>query len=120
MLFMPLCAGNNALGIAFLVANQVVTDPFWALWEIHDVSLKQASVPERMQGRLFANFRLISFGFALVGTALGGVLGATIGFRATLFVGVGLMYGAAAVLAFSPLAKVRQASDASIELAGAS
>ncbi|HNO65207.1 MAG TPA: MFS transporter [Tepidiformaceae bacterium] len=120
MLFMPLCAGNNALGIAFLVANQVVTDPFWALWEIHDVSLKQASVPERMQGRLFANFRLISFGFALVGTALGGVLGATIGFRATLFVGVGLMYGAAAVLAFSPLAKVRQASDASIEMAGAS
>src|SRR4030095_2898651 len=57
-LFMPLCAGNKAIGVSSLVANQVVTDPFWALYEIHDVSLRQGITPERAQGRMFANFRL--------------------------------------------------------------
>lgn len=120
MLFIPLCAANNAAGIAFLIANQLVTDPFWTLFEIHDVSLKQGIVAERMQGRMFANFRLLNFGFALVGTALGGVLGATIGFRATLFVAVMVMYGAAAVLALSPLARVKSASGLLAARAGTS
>ncbi len=118
MLFMPLCGANNTLGIAFLVANQVVTDPFWALFEIHDVSLKQGIVSERFQGRVFANFRLLNFGFALVGTALGGVLGATIGFRSTLFVAVLIMYGSAAVLALSPLARVKTAGKLLAERTG--
>ena len=119
MLFMPLCGANNAAGIAFLVANQLVTDAFWALFEIHDVSLKQGIVSERLQGRMFANFRLLNFGFALVGTALGGVLGATIGFRSTLFVSVLIMYGAAAVLAISPLFRVKTAERLLAERAGA-
>lgn len=119
MLFMPLCAANNATGIAFLVANQIVTDPFWALFEIHDVSLKQGIVSERLQGRMFANFRLLNFGFALVGTALGGVLGATIGFRSTLFVAVLIMYASAAVLAISPLIRVKTAEGLVTERAGA-
>lgn len=119
MLFMPLCGANNAAGIAFLVANQIVTDPFWALFEIHDVSLKQGIVSERLQGRMFANFRLLNFGFALVGTALGGVLGATIGFRSTLFVAVLIMNASAAVLALSPLARVKSADVLAAERAGA-
>jgi MFS family permease len=108
-LFMPLCAGNNWVGIAFLVANQVVTDPFWALFEIHDVSLRQGIVAERMQGRMFANFRLLNFGFALVGTAIGGVLGTLIGFRATLFVAVGMMYLSVLLLTLSPVLRVKSA-----------
>ncbi|MEO8538401.1 MAG: MFS transporter [bacterium] len=109
-LFMPLCTGNTALGIAFLVANQIVVDPFWALFEIHDVSLRQGIVAERLQGRMFSNFRLLNFGFALVGTALGGILGSLIGFRETLFVAVGIMYLSVAVLTFSPLLRVKTAT----------
>jgi MFS family permease len=105
-LFMPLCPGNNAIGVSSLVANQVVTDPFWALYEIHDVSLRQGITPERAQGRMFANFRLLNFGFALVGTALGGVLGQAIGYRETLAVAVALMYASALILLASPVRKV--------------
>jgi len=110
-LFMPLCMANNWLGIAFLVANQVVTDPFWSLYEIHDVSLRQGITPERVQGRMFANFRLLNFGFAVVGTAVGGFLGSLIGFRETLFIAVGLMYVSVAALAFSPVIRVRRPAE---------
>ena len=108
VLFMPLCMANDWLGIAFLVANQVVTDPFWSLYEIHDVSLRQGITPHRFQGRMFANFRLLNFGFAVVGTVVGGVLGSLIGFGETLFVAVGLMYVSVLVLAISPVRKVRR------------
>ena len=107
-LFMPLCMDNGWLGIAFLIANQLVTDPFWTLHEIHDVSLRQTITPERLQGRMFANFRLLNFGFAVVGTVLGGVLGSAIGFRETLFVSVGLMYVSVAAVTFSPVLKMRR------------
>lgn len=107
-LFMPLCAGTNWLGISLLIGNQLVTDPFWALYEIHDVSLRQTITPERFQGRMFANFRLLNFGFAVVGTAIGGVLGSLIGFRETLFVAVGLMFVSVAVLAASPVLRVKR------------
>jgi MFS family permease len=113
-LFMPLCMSNSWAGIALLVANQVVSDPFWSLYEIHDVSLRQGITPERFQGRMFANFRLLNFGFAVVGTVIGGVLGTLIGFRETLFVAVGLMYVSVLVLTLSPVIRVKNADGARI------
>ncbi len=110
-LFMPLCMGANWVGVSFLVANQVVTDPFWSLYEIHDVSLRQSITPERFQGRMFANFRLLNFGFAVVGTAIGGVFGSLIGFRETLFIAVGLMFVSATVLAVSPVLRVKRPEE---------
>lgn len=117
-LFMPLCTSNAWLGVAFLVANQLVVDPFWSLYEIHDTSLRQGIVPERLQGRMFANFRLLNFGFALVGTVVGGVLGSLIGFRETLFLAVGLMYCSAVVLALSPVLRVKSAAQVMVERTG--
>jgi MFS family permease len=117
-LFMPLCGANNLVGTASLVGNQVVTDPFWSLYEIHDVSLRQGITPPRMQGRMFSNFRVLMFGFALVGTAVGGVLGSTIGYRETLFVSVGLMYLSTLVLALSPVMRLRQIEPVVVVEAG--
>ncbi|MGE3076642.1 MAG: MFS transporter [Dehalococcoidia bacterium] len=110
-LFMPLCMGTNWVGVSFLIANQVVTDPFWSLYEIHDVSLRQTVTPERYQGRMFANFRLLNFGFAVVGTAVGGVLGSLIGFRETLFVAVGFMFLSATILALSPVLRLKRPQE---------
>lgn len=100
--FMPLCASTGPAGVALLVANQLVTDPFWTIFEIHDVSLRQAAAPEQMLGRVFANFRLVEFGFAFAGTGAAAVLAALVGTRGGLFAGCGLMLLSAAVLAASP------------------
>lgn len=108
-LFMPLCTDAGWLGVSFLVANQLVTDPFWTMFDIHDVSLRQSVTPERVQGRMFANFRLLEFGFALLGTAAAGLLGATVGLRAGLFVACGLMFVSVGILAVSPVMRVKRA-----------
>ena len=108
-LFMPLCTDAGWLGVSFLIANQLVTDPFWTMFNIHDVSLRQSITPKRVQGRMFANFRLLEFGFALLGTVVAGVLGATVGLRAGLFVACGLMFVSVGILAVSPLMRVSQA-----------
>ncbi len=105
-LFMPLCADTGWLGVGFLVANQLVTDPFWTMFNIHDVSLRQAITPERAQGRMFANFRLVEFGAALVGTAVAAGLGATAGPRAGLFAASGLMFASAGLLVLSPVVRI--------------
>lgn len=109
-LFMPLCVDTGWLGVSFLVANQLVTDPFWTMFNIHDVSLRQAITPERVQGRMFANFRLMEFGAALVGTGVAAALGATAGPRAGLFAATGLMFASAGLLAVSPVVRVGRAA----------
>ena len=115
-LFMPLAADNGLLGISLLIANQVFVDPFWTIFEIHEVSMRQSVAPERMQGRLFANFHELEFGFALVGTAVAGVLGAMLGLRETLFVAVGLMFVSTAVLAFSPIFRLKSFETKIVEV----
>lgn len=109
--FMALPSDSGWLGVLLLVLAQFVTDPFWTLHEIHDVSLRQGITPERVQGRMFANFRLLNFGFAVLGTVLGGVLGSVIGFRETLFVAVGLMYLSSIAVFLSPVRGVKRPAE---------
>ena len=106
-LFMPLAASVSVVGVACLVANQLVTDPAWTFYDINSVSLRQAITPNRLLGRMNASIRFVEFAAMLAGTALGGVLGEVIGLRQTLFVAVGGLVLAACWLAFSPVARLR-------------
>ncbi len=106
-LFMPLTESVSLLGVAFLVANQVITDPAWTFYDINSVSLRQAITPDRLQGRMNASMRFAEFAAMLAGTALGGVLGELAGQRETLFVAVGGMLLAAFWLLVSPVARLR-------------
>jgi MFS family permease len=107
-LFTPFVVDVSLMGIALLVAAQIVTDPFWALYDINDVSLRQTVTPERLQGRVFANFQLLEFGAALLGTAAGGLLGEAIGLRETLFLRVAVSAVAVLWLVVSPVARLRK------------
>lgn len=112
MLFMPLASSVSLVGAGLLVANQCVTDPAWAFYDINDVSLRQAVTPHEVQGRMFASCRFIEFGAMLLGTAIGGLLGEFIGLRETLFVAVGLSGVSAVWLGFSPVAKLTRVPEA--------
>jgi MFS family permease len=107
MLMMPLAGGVNWAGYAFLVVNQLISDPFWTLYNIHDISIRQSVTPESVQGRMFANFRFLEFGAALLGAGAGGLLGQAVGLRETLFLSVALSGAGALVLLASPVVRLK-------------
>ena len=102
MVFTPLATGATVLGALLLIAAQLVTDPAWVVYEVNQVSLRQAITPDRLLGRLNATFRFSGLGAMLLGTFAAGVLGETVGARAVLVAGACGMVLAAAWLVFSP------------------
>ena len=57
------------------------------VYNIQQVSLRQAICPERLQGRMNASMRFLVWGTMPLGSLTGGALAVTIGLRPTLFVG---------------------------------
>jgi len=60
-------------------------------WNVNALSLRQAVIPDHLQGRVNATLRTAGFGALAIGPLVGGVLGSRIGFVPTILVG-GLIY----------------------------
>jgi len=74
-------------GFAILVITSFVGGFFgMAVYNINQVSLRQAITPMRMQGRMNATMRFMVWGTMPIGALTGGVLGKAIGLRPTLWV----------------------------------
>ena len=82
------------------------------LYNINQVSFRQAIVPIRLQGRLNATMRTIVWGTLPLGALTGGVLGDLIGVRNAIF--VGLIGGAFSFLwvLLSPVRRIREMPEA--------
>jgi hypothetical protein len=106
-LCMPLAANVSPVGVALLVANQLITDPAWTFYEINELSLRQSVTPDRLQGRMHAGMRVIEFGAMLLGTLVGGVVAQLWGPRTALFLAVAGTLTAALWLAVSPVRRLR-------------
>jgi MFS family permease len=78
-------AGNEA--IPFLVFSQLVLGFAIVVYNIVQVSYRQAICPPRLQGRMNSTMRFIVWGTIPLGGLVGGVLGSTIGLRETIAVG---------------------------------
>ena len=88
--------GPSALLVAIAPANLalplVAASIFFgglggAIYNINQVSLRQAITPERMQGRMNATMRFIVWGTIPIGSTIGGILGGVIGLHETIWVG---------------------------------
>jgi MFS family permease len=66
-----------------------------ASWNVVAVSLRQAVVPDHLQGRVNSIFQQFSLGMLPLGAALGGVLGRALGLRAPFLIGGAAMLAAA-------------------------
>ena len=106
MLFVPAASGAGLLAAAFLVAQQVVGDGGYTVFDINQVSLRQAVTDRRFLGRVNAGVRFAELAAMLVGALLGGLLGEPLGLRGTLAVGAGGLILAALRLALSPMRAV--------------
>lgn len=98
--------GNGA--IPFFVAAQLVFGFTVVVYNIVQVSYRQAICPPRLQGRMNSVMRFIVWGTIPIGTLVGGTLGSTIGLRETIVVGA--IGGGLAVLwiVFSPQRHLRE------------
>jgi MFS family permease len=85
-LLVPLAPHDNAL--PFLVIAQVVMGLGVVVYNVNQVSFRQAICPERMQGRMNAVMRFMVWGTIPLGTLLGGVLGSRVGLQETIWIGV--------------------------------
>jgi len=106
-----LATAANAVGIIFLVSNQLINDSALTVYEINQVSLRQAIAPPHVIGRVNATLRVSESGALLAGTLLGGYLGEVVGLRNTLWMGVGFSLAAALILACSPVRRLRAIPD---------
>jgi MFS family permease len=77
------------------------------IYNINQVSLRQAITPDRRQGRMNASMRFVVWGVMPIASIVGGVLGTVIGIRATLVIAAlgGLLQ--VAWLAVSPVRTLR-------------
>ena len=107
-LLVPLASDNSFGTIALLAAAQFLISIGGPIYDINQVSLRQAITPERLQGRMNASMRFIVWGTIPLGALTGGLLGAAIGLQTTLWVGaVGSAFSFLFVL-FSPLRALRE------------
>ena len=81
-----------AVAIPWLVAGTFVYAAGGPVYNINQVSLRQAITPHRLQGRMNASMRFMVWGTLPLGSLAGGALGSIFGLRPTLWIaGIGMM-----------------------------
>jgi predicted MFS family arabinose efflux permease len=100
--------GSLLLAAILVILGESSVQAGAALYGINALSLRQAIVPDRLQGRVSATLRIISIGVVPFGALLGGFLGDRYGLRTTVFVaGSGTLLAFVWVL-FSPVRHLKE------------
>ncbi len=84
--FVPLA--TPATAVPFLIVSGLIAGFGNVVYNVNQVSFRQAITPERMQGRMNATMRFIVWGTIPIGSILAGVLGTVIGILPTIWIGV--------------------------------
>jgi predicted MFS family arabinose efflux permease len=110
-LLVPLVVLVPSAEVPLVVAAEFLQWMFLVMSDVNAISLRQAIVPHRLQGRVSASFRFLNTGMIPIGSLAGGFLGEAIGLRETLFVGVGGMLLSGLWVYFSPLWRLRRVPE---------
>jgi MFS family permease len=98
---------THATASVLVVAGGVLTAGGAVAYNITQVSLRQALCPPHLLGRMNASVRFLVWGTMPIGGFIGGVLGATIGLRPTLWVAAAGSLAAFLWIRLSPVPAVR-------------
>ena len=112
-LLVPLAPRSNP--IPFLAIAGVGMAIGTPIYNITQVSLRQAITPDRLLGRMNASMRFLVWGTMPIGALAGGVLGSTLGLRPALFISV--IGGSFAFLAplLSPVWRLREVPEEALD-----
>jgi MFS family permease len=105
-LLIPLAPQDSP--IPFLVAALLITSFGVVIYNVTQVSLRQAITPERMQGRMNSIMRFIVWGVIPLGTLVGGAIATTVDLRAAIWVGAAGMSLAFLPVLLSPVRSLRR------------
>ena len=97
-----LCLVFAVVGVGIGVAN------------VHAVSLRQVTLPDRLRGRVNAAYRLISWGAIPLGATLGGVAAAELGARPAMLLGAAGVATSTLWVAFSGVPRLRTIEEAAV------
>jgi MFS family permease len=106
ILLVPLAHGTVAVCSAFLIVSQM-GDLAWPIYSINDRSLRQATTPDHLLGRVNSALHLMFHGFLPLGALAGGAIAQGIGVRWTLFLGALGFLLSSLWLVFSPVRRLR-------------
>ncbi|MDQ1688570.1 MAG: hypothetical protein QOK42_1545 [Frankiaceae bacterium] len=104
--FVP--ADNKALSAPLVVASSILVGVGVPIYNIGQVSLRQAITPTRLQGRMNASMRFIVWGTMPLGGLIGGALGGPLGLRNTMLVGAILNASCFLWVLFSPVRTLKE------------
>jgi MFS family permease len=94
------------LGLACLLAQQLLSDTAMTAYDVVAVSIRQSIVEDRLLGRVSASFHVLAVAMMLGGTAIGGIVAETLGLRAALVVAAAGGVGALTILWFSSIRRM--------------
>ena len=85
----PLATGTGLVGIALLLAQQLIGDGGHTIYQINDTTLRQTRAPAQALARVNAGIRFCGLSARLVGALAGGLIAEFAGARFALFVAAG-------------------------------
>ena len=91
-----------------LAASQLLQNVNSEIYNLNQVSLRQAMTPAHLQGRMNATVRVAILGAIPIGTLLGGYLGTTLGVVQTMLIAASICLLAPLFILSGPLIRLRQ------------
>jgi MFS family permease len=104
---MSLARDASLIAAAFLIAQQCVSDPGWTIYEINQVSLRQAVARPAVLGRVNAAVRFAGLLAMLAGSIVAGLIASAADARAVVVCAAVVAFAGAAVVAASPIRTLR-------------
>ena len=86
-LILPFIPDNKAISVPLVIFSSLVTGLGVPIYNIGQVSLRQAITPTRLQGRMNASMRFIVWGTMPLGGVAASALVGPLGLRTTIFIG---------------------------------
>ncbi|MEU5216025.1 MFS transporter [Streptomyces sp. NPDC020807] len=108
LLLVPLAGGPLPVLVAVLFVAEFLSCAAVMVVDIAAGSFQMAAIPDGIRARVMGAFRTLNHGFRPLGALVGGLLGASIGLRPTLWIATGGAVLAVLWLLPSPLARMRQ------------
>ena len=105
---MLIAAAPPAFPIPFLVAGSLLIGVSAVVYNINQVSFRQAITPGPMQGRMNATMRFIVWGTIPIGSIIGGVIATAVSIQAALWIGAFGALLAVVPLVITPVRTLRE------------